>query len=117
MNLSRAYALAYDVKDLSVGRVQTPTLAMLVERELAIRNFVPEDYREVQATFHPVGTPPKNTYQGDVVSRAPTAGTYAAASRWRRGGQDRRTRPHRVGGHRIYRSSDLSAWRRRGCTI
>jgi len=64
MNLSRAYALAYGVKDLSVGRVQTPTLAMVVERELAIRNFVPEDYREVQATFHPSGTPPKNTYRG-----------------------------------------------------
>ena len=64
MNLSRAYALAYDVKDLSVGRVQTPTLAMVVERELAIRNFVVEDYREVQATFHPSGTPAQNTYQG-----------------------------------------------------
>jgi DNA topoisomerase-3 len=64
MNLSRAYALAYNVKDLSVGRVQTPTLAMLVERELAIRNFVPEDYREVQATLHPAGTPPANKYQG-----------------------------------------------------
>ena len=38
MNLSRAYALAMD-EDLSVGRVQTPTLAMLVERELAIRGF------------------------------------------------------------------------------
>jgi len=38
--------------------VQTPTLAMLVERELAIRDFVPEDYLEVVATFsplHPVG--------------------------------------------------------------
>ncbi|MDE3167422.1 MAG: RecQ family ATP-dependent DNA helicase, partial [Acidobacteriota bacterium] len=64
MNLSRAYALAYNEKDLSVGRVQTPTLAMVVERELAIRSFVPEDYREVQATFHPTGTPPANTYQG-----------------------------------------------------
>jgi len=64
MNLSRAYSLAYNEKDLSVGRVQTPTLAMVVERELAIRNFVPEDYREVQATFHPSGTPPANTYQG-----------------------------------------------------
>jgi DNA topoisomerase-3 len=50
MNLSRAYALAYG-GDLSVGRVQTPTLAMLVERELAIRAFVPEDYLEVVATF------------------------------------------------------------------
>ena len=63
MNLSRAYSLAYG-EDLSVGRVQTPTLAMLVERELAIRNFVPEDYREVVATFHPAGAPKEHTYQG-----------------------------------------------------
>ena len=52
MNLSRAYGLALDAP-LSVGRVQTPTLAMLVERELAIRDFVPEDYLEVLATFSP----------------------------------------------------------------
>jgi DNA topoisomerase-3 len=50
MNLSRAYSLAGD-DVLSVGRVQTPTLAMIVERELAIRSFVPEDYLEVVATF------------------------------------------------------------------
>jgi DNA topoisomerase-3 len=50
MNLSRAYGLALDAP-LSVGRVQTPTLAMLVERERAIRDFVPEDYLEVLATF------------------------------------------------------------------
>jgi len=52
MNLSRAYGLASD-QPLSVGRVQTPTLAMVVERELAIRRFVPEDYLEVVATFSP----------------------------------------------------------------
>ena len=50
MNFSRAFTLATDEK-LSVGRVQTPTLAMLVERELAIRAFVPEEYLEVVATF------------------------------------------------------------------
>src|SRR6187402_2942815 len=50
MNLSRAYGLALDAP-LSVGRVQTPTLAMLVARELEIRDFVPEDYLEVVATF------------------------------------------------------------------
>jgi DNA topoisomerase-3 len=50
MNLSRAYGLALDAP-LSVGRVQTPTLAMLVERELEIRDFVPEKYLEVVATF------------------------------------------------------------------
>ncbi|AUX42718.1 ATP-dependent DNA helicase RecQ [Sorangium cellulosum] len=52
MNLSRAYSLAFD-QDLSVGRVQTPTLSMVVERELAIRRFVPEPYLEVVATFRP----------------------------------------------------------------
>jgi DNA topoisomerase-3 len=52
MNLSRAYTLDYN-EELSVGRVQTPTLAMVVERELAIRAFVPEDYLEVVATFSP----------------------------------------------------------------
>ncbi len=52
MNLSRAYTLACN-EEFSVGRVQTPTLAMLVERELAIRNFVPEDFRNVVATFSP----------------------------------------------------------------
>ena len=60
MNLSRAYTLACGVpgdEALSVGRVQTPTLAMVVERELAIRAFVPEDYREVVATFAPLFLP------------------------------------------------------------
>ncbi|HXN46139.1 MAG TPA: DNA topoisomerase 3, partial [Bryobacteraceae bacterium] len=52
MNLSRAYSIEYH-EELSVGRVQTPTLAMLVERELSIRSFVPEDYIEVVATFSP----------------------------------------------------------------
>src|SRR3954470_1561912 len=63
MNLSRAYSLTYG-EDLSVGRVQTPTLAMLVERELAIRRFVPEDYIEVVATFHPKGAPKDQAYKG-----------------------------------------------------
>ncbi|HTT65967.1 MAG TPA: DNA topoisomerase 3 [Bryobacteraceae bacterium] len=60
MNLSRAYTLALD-DELSVGRVQTPTLAMVVERELAIRAFVPEDYIEVVATFSPIAD---EKYQG-----------------------------------------------------
>jgi DNA topoisomerase-3 len=35
----------------TVGRVQTPTLAILVEREEKIRAFVPKDYWEVHARF------------------------------------------------------------------
>jgi DNA topoisomerase-3 len=34
-----------------VGRVQTPTLAILVEREEKIKRFIPRDYWEVHATF------------------------------------------------------------------
>ena len=51
MNLSRAYTVRYGPDLLSVGRVQTPTLAMLVERERAIAAFVPEKYCEVKAFF------------------------------------------------------------------
>lgn len=35
----------------TVGRVQTPTLAIVVEREQRIRKFVPRDYWEVTGTF------------------------------------------------------------------
>lgn len=72
MNLSRAYTLACGVggdEVLSVGRVQTPTLAMVVERDLAIGAFVPEDYREVEAIFAPAAgaegeTPGTARYRG-----------------------------------------------------
>ncbi len=60
MNLSRAYTLTYG-DELSVGRVQTPTLAIVVERELAVRRFVPEDYLEVIATFRPAARAPSKS--------------------------------------------------------
>jgi DNA topoisomerase-3 len=63
MNLSRAYTLTYG-DELSVGRVQTPTLAMVVERELTVRRFVPEDYLEVIATFRPSARPESESYKG-----------------------------------------------------
>ncbi|MCP4567361.1 MAG: RecQ family ATP-dependent DNA helicase, partial [FCB group bacterium] len=53
MNLSRAYSLAFNDK-LSVGRVQTPTLSMIVERDLSIRNFTAKEYCEVRALFSPL---------------------------------------------------------------
>ena len=54
----RAQALGHTEKGAwSVGRVQTPTLAILVDRELEIRNFVSRDYFVLEATFtHPAGT-------------------------------------------------------------
>lgn len=36
---------------MNAGRVQTPTLAIIVNRELEIRNFVPKDFWEIHGTF------------------------------------------------------------------
>ncbi len=44
----------------TVGRVQTPTLSIVVEREKQIQNFVPRNYWEVHATFRCAG----GTYDG-----------------------------------------------------
>lgn len=53
MNLTRAYTLAGRRQGgdgvLSVGRVQTPTLALVVDRCLAIEQFVPKDFFNVAA--------------------------------------------------------------------
>ena len=50
MNASRAFSLRYRVL-LSIGRVQTPTLSMLVRRRREIDNFKPEIYWTVRAEF------------------------------------------------------------------
>ena len=46
MNATRLYTLKYGGKNqlLSIGRVQTPTLAMIVDRDMQIENFKPEPY-------------------------------------------------------------------------
>jgi DNA topoisomerase III, bacteria and conjugative plasmid len=46
MNATRLYTLKYghDRQVLSIGRVQTPTLALIVKRYLEIKNFKPEAY-------------------------------------------------------------------------
>ena len=48
MNASRAHTLAYH-RRLSVGRVQTPTLAMVVDRDMRIENHVPQPFWHVEA--------------------------------------------------------------------
>ncbi len=50
MNASRAFSLRYNAH-LSIGRVQTPTLSLIVKRDLEIEHFVPKDYWEVRANF------------------------------------------------------------------
>jgi DNA topoisomerase-3 len=49
---------------VSLGRVQTPTLALLARREEEIRAFVPEPYWLVDATFEPTGGASGRRYPG-----------------------------------------------------
>jgi DNA topoisomerase-3 len=53
MNATRLYSLKYGKRGqvLSIGRVQTPTLALIVNRQLEIENFVPQAYWELKTTY------------------------------------------------------------------
>jgi len=56
MNASRVYSILMKERGMndlfSAGRVQTPTLALIVKREKEIESFRPEPFWEVVATFH-----------------------------------------------------------------
>lgn len=60
INATRAFSVRHSAV-LSVGRVQTPTLALVVAREREIRSFKPEVYWEIWATFQKNGG---ETYRG-----------------------------------------------------
>lgn len=53
MNATRLYTLKYgkNRQVLSIGRVQTPTLALIVKRHLEIQNFVPQPYWELKTVY------------------------------------------------------------------
>ena len=53
MNGTRLYSLKYSAPGnvLSIGRVQTPTLALIVQRHFEIANFKPEDYWELKTLY------------------------------------------------------------------
>jgi DNA topoisomerase-3 len=67
MNATRAATIrlrsAFDGA-VSLGRVQTPTLAILAKREQEIREFVPEPYWVVDAAFDPTAEPKGRFYEG-----------------------------------------------------
>ena len=50
LNVTRALTCKFNAQ-LTAGRVQTPTLAMIVERENEIKKFVPKDYWSINAGF------------------------------------------------------------------
>lgn len=52
MNLTVGFSIKANMgRALHVGRVQTPTIALLVNRKREIENFKPEDYFEIEAEF------------------------------------------------------------------
>ena len=53
MNATRLYTMKYgqNKQVLSIGRVQTPTLALIVNRQLEIANFVPKQYWELKTVY------------------------------------------------------------------
>ncbi len=56
INATRLYTLKYGQQKqvLSIGRVQTPTLALIVQRHKEIENFVPEPYWELKTKYRGV---------------------------------------------------------------
>lgn len=57
INATRLYTLKYGINRqiLSIGRVQTPTLALIVNRQHEIENFIPKDTWELRTLY-------RNTY-------------------------------------------------------
>src|SRR5947209_2110282 len=75
---------------VSLGRVQTPTLAILARREQEIRDFEPEPYWVVDAVFDPVVERPRvyeGRYHAGANPRIKTASEAAAVVDACRGGQ------------------------------
>lgn len=58
MNASRLYTVHYGHRDqrqvISIGRVQTPTLALIVKRQKEIDNFEPQQYWELKTLYRDV---------------------------------------------------------------
>ena len=79
MNATRLYTLKYGGRGqvLSIGRVQTPTLALIVKRQQEIETFVPKDSWELHTMYRDVNF----TYTGDrFETEAPGQETVAEIS-------------------------------------
>ena len=96
---------------VSLGRVQTPTLAILARREEEIRAFKPEPYWLVGATFEPTGGPGRPALRGPLPRRRAAAPGDGRRGRGGRRGRPRPARRHHASSTRRRRRND-----RRSCT-
>jgi DNA topoisomerase-3 len=104
LNLTRAYSPRGAV--VSVGRVQTPTLAMIVERDGTIDHFIAEPYCEVEATF---AMPSGGKYVGKLVRRDAVEGVL-------RGGDGQASETANAFRHPVSVQLD-PAWERSGAIV
>lgn len=83
LNATRAFSLRHGApgQPLSVGRVQTPTLRIIADRDTAIETFQPTPYWQVAVTFAAAAGPYVGVWQGpdaDHPDRIPDPATAAA---------------------------------------
>ena len=82
INATRALTCKYNAQ-LSCGRVQTPTLAMIAHREQQIRSFKPEDYYGLRCITTVTANPSGTSKASDAgIVRSPHAGTANAPVTW-----------------------------------
>jgi DNA topoisomerase-3 len=77
MNATRAFTSRHNVL-LSVGRVQTPVLALIYDRQLQIESFDSNTYYEVEATFTQDTITYRGSWQGQRITSPEQAGAIVA---------------------------------------
>ena len=77
MNGSRAFTTKHNVL-MSVGRVQTPVLALIYDRQIQIESFSSLKFFEVEGQFEQAGTTYNGLWQGDRITEQSKAEAIAA---------------------------------------
>ncbi|MCK6076845.1 type IA DNA topoisomerase [Paenibacillus silvae] len=84
MNASRAFTTRHNAL-LSVGRVQTPVLALIYDREIEIEAFQSQTFYEVAAWFRQEGVEYRGVRQGDKLTDAEAAEAIAVSVKGKTG--------------------------------
>ncbi|MFK0524508.1 DNA topoisomerase 3 [Paenibacillus illinoisensis] len=84
MNASRAFTTRHNAL-LSVGRVQTPVLALIYDREMEIEAFQSQTFYEVAAWFRQEGVEYRGLRQGDKLTDAAAAEAIASSVKGKTG--------------------------------
>ncbi|MGU3473292.1 DNA topoisomerase 3 [Paenibacillus sp. D51F] len=84
MNASRAFTIRHKSL-LSVGRVQTPVLALLYDRHQEIAAFKPETYYKIKASFDQKSSKYSGIWQGDKLTDGAKAEAIAAKVKGKKG--------------------------------